>query len=95
MRKPQVTRTIKTTIATVLCLNVENAEPFNHTVELARTYKDEKHLMKAIREKVDSETVKAVHLVSVDVKEALYGMYEDEFIEHAKELPPRTVKEHN
>ena len=50
MRKPMVTRTIKSTVATVLCLDVEKAEPFNYTVELARTYKDEKHLMKAIRE---------------------------------------------
>lgn len=93
MRKPMVTRTIKSTIATVLCLDVEKAEPFNYTVELARTYKDEKHLMKAVREKVDTDDVKAVHLVSVDVKEALYGMYEDEFIEHAKELPSRTKEE--
>lgn len=92
-RKPMITRTIKTTVATVLCLDVEKAEPLNYTVELARAYKDEKHLMKAIREKVDTAEVKVVHLVSVDVKEALYGMYEDDFIEHAKELPPRTKKE--
>lgn len=92
-RKPMITRTIKTTVATVLCLDVEKAEPFNYTVELVRTYKDEKHLMKAIREKVDTEDVKAVHLVSVDVKEVLYGMYEDDFIKHAKELTPRTKEE--
>lgn len=92
-RKPMITRTIKTTVATVLCLDVEKAEPFNYTVELVRTYKDEKNLMKAIREKVDTEDVKAVHLVSVDVKEALYGMHEDYFIKHAKELTPRTKEE--
>lgn len=92
-RKPMITRTIKTTVATVLCLDVEKAEPFNYTVELVRTYKDEKHLMKAIREKIDTSDVKAVHLVSVDVKETLYGMYEDDFIEHAKELAPRTKEE--
>lgn len=93
MRNPIVTRTIKTTVATVLCIDVEKAEPFNYTVELARTYKDEKHLMRAIREKVDTDDVKAVHVVSIDVKEALYGMDEDDFIEHAKELPPRTKEE--
>ena len=93
MRKPMVTRTIKSTIATVLCLDVEKAEPFNYTVELARTYKDEKHLMRIIREKVDTDDVKAVHLVSVDVKKALYGMYEEDFIEHAKELSPTTKEE--
>lgn len=92
-RKLMITRTIKTTVATVLCLDVEKAESFNYTVELVRTYKDEKHLMKAIREKVDTEDVKAVHIVSVDVKEALYGMHEDDFIKHAKELPPRTKEE--
>lgn len=93
MRKPMVTRTIKSTVATVLCLDVEKEVPFNYTVELVRTYKDEKHLMKAIREKVDTSDIKVVHLVSVDIKEALYGMNEDDFIEHAKELPPRTKEE--
>lgn len=93
MRKPMVTRTIKSTVATVLCLDVEKGVPFNYTVELARTYKDEKHIMKAIKEKVDTSDIKAVNLVSVDVKEVLYGMYEEDFIEHAKELPPRTKEE--
>lgn len=93
MRKPMVTRTIKSTVATVLCIDVKKAEPFNYTLELARTYKDEKHLMRTIREKVDTDDIKAVHLVSVDVKEALYGMYEDDFIEHAKELSPRKKEE--
>ena len=36
-RQPMVTRTIQTTHATVLCLNIPDAEPFNQTVVLPRT----------------------------------------------------------
>lgn len=89
MRKPMVTRTIITTQATVLCLNVETGEPFNETVTVTRTYKDEKKLLKKITEMVDTETVKAVHIVDKVEVSTLYGMSEEEFIKVAKILPPR------
>lgn len=89
MRKPQVTRTIITTQATVLCLNVETGEPFNETVIVPRTYKDDKKLMKKINELVDTEVVKAVHIVDKVEVSTLYGMSEEEFIKVAKVLPPR------
>ena len=88
-RVPQVTRTIITTKANVLCLNIETAEPFNKEVILPRTYKDEKHLMKAVSQVVDNEHEKAVHVVDTEIVETLYGMTEQEFIEKAKILPPR------
>lgn len=90
MRKPQVTRTIITTQATVLCLNVETGEPFNETVVVPRTFKDEKKLLKKITEMVDTETVKAVHIVDKVEVSILYGMSEEEFIKVAKILPPRS-----
>ena len=89
MRKPMVTRTIQTTEAPVLCIDITNSEPFNKTVTLPRTYKDEKALMKKVASVIDSDTVKAVHVVATEIHETLYGMAEDDFITAAEILPPR------
>ena len=88
-RVPQVTRTIQTTIATVLCLDLVKKEPFEKEVKLPRTYKDEKHMMKKIEAIVNNETVKAVHVIKTRVEETLYGMSEQKFIENADILPSR------
>lgn len=92
-RVAMVTRTIVTTKANVLCLDIEKGEPFNREVVLPRTYKDEKSLMKKISSVIDSETVKAVHVVDKEEVETLYGMTEQEFIDNAQILPPRSGKE--
>lgn len=88
-RQPQVTRTITTTKAKVLCLNLENEQPFVKEVVLPRTYKDERSMMKKIAPLVESDAVKAVYVQSVTTEETLYGMTEQEFIEQAHILPPR------
>lgn len=88
-RAPQVTRTIQTTEVNVLCLDINKGEPFSQKVVLPRTYKDEKHMLKAAEKVINSDTVKAVHIVDSTVKETLYGMSEQDFITFAKVLPPR------
>lgn len=93
MRKPMVTRTIQTTEATVLCIDITNSEPFNKTVTLPRTYKDEKSLMKKVASVIDNDTVKAVHVVSTEIHETLYGMTEDDFIAAAEILAPRKAND--
>ena len=90
-RVPMVTRTIITTKATVLCMDIAHGEPFNKEVILPRTYKDDKALMKQVSKLIDNDTVKAVHVVYKEEVETLYGMTEQEFIEQAKKLPPRTA----
>ena len=90
-RIPMVTRTIQTTTATVLCLNIKEGEPFNKEVVLPRTYKDEKSMMKVVEQLINTEDVKAVHIVHTDVNETLYGMSEQEFIVAARVLPDRKV----
>lgn len=89
MRKPMVTRTMKTMKVNVLCLNVETAEPFNREVILPRVITDSKKLMDKVHEVVDSDEVKAVHVVDTETVETLYGMTEEAFIEMAEILPPR------
>lgn len=88
-RVPMVTRTITTTKANVLCLDIVAGEPFNEVVVLPRTYKDDKALMKQVSKVIDNEQRKAVHIVDKEEVETLYGMTEQEFIKLAKELPPR------
>lgn len=89
-RKPMVTRTITTTKANVLCMDIQKAEPFNKVVTLPRTYKDDKTLMKKVQEVVETDTVKAVHVVDKEEVETLYGMTEQEFIQKAVVLDPET-----
>lgn len=88
-RAPQVTRTIQTTHANVLCMDIENREPCNKDVILPRTYKDETAMLKAVKKVIETDTLKAVQVVSYKVEETLYGMSEQEFIEHSTVLPPR------
>ena len=88
-RTPQETRTIQTTRVNVLCLNIKEGNPFNKTVVLPRTYQDEKHMLKVLEKVINTESVKAVHVVDSVVEETLYGMSEQKFIELASVLPPR------
>lgn len=96
-RYPMVTRTIVSTQVTVMCLDVVTAEPCNMVVTVARTYKDDEKLMKAVKPLVETEDLKAVHIVDKKEVETLYGMSEQDFMNHAKVLPPRkgTEKEEN
>lgn len=91
-RVPMVTRTITTTKAIVMCVDVEVGEPFNKEVTVSRTYKDNDSLLKSVKSIIETERVKAVHIVDKTEIETLYGMPEQEFIEHATVLPERTAK---
>lgn len=91
-RRPQVTRTITTTDCNVMCLNVLTGEPFNQIVSVPRTHKDADKLLKKVKEIVDTEEVKAVHIVNSKEVETLYGMPEQDFIKYASILPPREAK---
>ena len=102
-RIPMVTRTITATKVNALCINIDTAEPFNKTLFLSGTYKDEKSMLKAATSVIENETidglleandrVKVVHIVESEEIETLYGMTEQEFIQRAKVLPPRTKNE--
>ena len=87
-RVPQVTRTIQTTKVNVLCLDIQAGEPFNKEVVLPRTYKDEKSMLKQAETVINTDEIKAVHIVSYEVQETRYGMTEQKFIELADILPP-------
>lgn len=94
-RVPMVTRTIITTKVNAMCLDIETGEPCNKTVVVPRTYKDDEKLLKKVKEVLETETLKPVHIVDKEEIETLYGMKEHDFIEHAEVLPPRTSSEEN
>lgn len=94
-RVPMVTRTIITTEVNVLCLDIETGEPCNRSVVVPRTYKDDEKLLKKVKEVLETETLKPVHIVDKEEIETLYGMTEQKFIEHAEILPPRSVSQEN
>lgn len=89
-RIPSVTRTIKATHATLMCVDTESAEVSNIDVVLPRTYEGEKDMLKAAKKVAETETNKVVAVVKYEVTETLYGMTETEFIKYAKPMPPRT-----
>lgn len=94
-RVPMVTRTIITTRVNVMCLDIETGEPCNRSVVVPRTYKDDEKLLKKVKEFLETETLKPVHIVDKEEIETLYGMTEQKFIEHSEVLPPRAVSEEN
>lgn len=87
-----VTRTVTTTKATVLCVDTVAEETVTQVVEVPRTYTDDSKLLKAVKESLDA-TIIPVKVISVEILEILYGMAEQQFIELAKKLPPRTKVE--
>lgn len=92
-RARKVTRTISSTKVVVMCVDTETAEVDNYEVEIAGVYSDEKKLMKAVTNEVETATLKPVSIVSKEVVETLYGMDEQKFMEMAEVLPLRGKKE--
>lgn len=88
-RQPEVTRTITTTTAKVMCLDIVLGESVTKDVVLSGAYKDDAHVLKAARKVIESDNLKAVHVISFEKKEALYAMTEQKFVELAEERPLR------
>lgn len=91
-RQPQVTRTLPTTKAKILVVNIETGISEEREVSIPREYKKMEKLRKAIEDAVNTPSIKFVHVISTEVEEVLYGMSEQKFIENAEILPPRGTK---
>ena len=88
-RIPQVTRTIPTTIADVILINVNTGLSRFAEVSIPRTFKKPEKLRAAIEAKVNTDEEKLAHIRSTKLTEVLYGMSEQKFIDNAEILPPR------
>lgn len=74
------------TLAKVLCLDLINETPFEKDVELARTFKDDQHLLLAAKKVVENENTKVAYVISSKVRYAKYTMSEQDYINHAKRI---------
>ena len=83
-RIPVVSRTLTTTLATVLCLDIKAETIVEKTVVLPRTYKDEKKLDKAVHHAIDNDEYKAIHTLNTVIQTKKYAMSEEEFATLAK-----------
>lgn len=88
-RKPMITRTMKTTNVTVLCVNVDDRSTFEQNVTLPGTYKEEKKLNKMVEHVFEGSPVKPIQIISTDVTSKLYGMTEETYLQYAEELEKR------
>ena len=93
-RVPMVTRTIVSTLATVMAVDLNTGETSNKQCVVARTYKDDEELLKAVKKQYEvAGEIAIVKVIDSERQEALYGMKESDFILHAELLPPRSGAE--
>ena len=85
-RKLYVSRTMKSTKASILCMDIEQAEPMNVTVILPEILKDENVILKAARKAIDTDTVKAVAVVDFEPEYAMYRMPIEFFLANAEKV---------
>lgn len=95
-RTPMVTRTLKSTKVTTLCADLKNSTLTEKEFVLARTYEDEKALLKALAVHNTPE-LRIVSVKATEIQETLYGMTETDFIKHANpiERPAKAEAEAN
>ena len=86
-----VTRTIISTKATCLILDLTTNEVSTSDYVVCGTFKKPEAIVKAVQ-KLLPDHCKAVHLVQYSEIEELYGMTEDVFIVNAYRLDPATRK---
>lgn len=84
MRKPQVTRTIETTVCTVLKVNVSTQETSTAELVLNRSHKDDSKLLGLLKANYDTRDEKIVHVIGVTYKKRKYAMDEADFIANAE-----------
>lgn len=85
-----ITRTIKTTNATVNVFATETNELF--TNEYVVPTDDMEKAMKWLRKNRETDDFRIVNIIKFNETEKLYGIDEDDFMKYAVELDPTTRK---
>lgn len=88
-RERMVTRTITETKVKAMGVNVETAQVDIVAYTLSGEYADNATILKVLKKNYENDSYKIVNIEDVKTEEKLYGMTEQQFIELAKELPPR------
>jgi len=100
MAKPRmITRTISTTVADILCLDIESGEACNRSFTFPGQFKKDSEILKAAAKKLETNepNVHAVHVVGIAKLETLYGMTEADFLAHAEIMvkPAKSTESEN
>ena len=92
MRKPMITRTLISTVATLLVADTISAELLNKEYFISKKQEDDKKIIKMFNaENADSNLV-AVQVVKKEYREELRGMTEEEFYLHSVPVERNTNK---
>lgn len=86
-RIPVVDRTLTTTVADVLCMDLVNEQPVFRTFRISRTYKKDRDLIKAIQACINDDSIKVVNVKSKYVEKVRCTMPEQKYLDNA------TIKE--
>lgn len=92
MRKAVVTRTITFKRCAVMALDTLTTEVKTFTIDYTGQHTDNDKILRDLQKDWTLDSVKLVTITSIENHEKLYGMYEDDFIRLATELPDRTGK---
>ena len=92
-REKMITRTIVETTARIMCLDVKSAEVSINDYKIGGEWSNENSLLEKLQSIYNYDTFKLVHIESVTKEEVLLGMSVEDFMRHAKVLPPRTKAE--
>lgn len=93
MARFAITRTIEKTVVTCLVFDKTTAEPYNATIFLGRRVNDNAAIEKAVRKIVEADSnLKLIDVCDIAYNTALYGISEQDFLDHAVVLDPKTRK---
>ena len=85
MRERMVTRTINETTAKALIYENESGNVETREFKLT-SVTDSKVALKQLKKLYENDNITIVRVLSIDVKEVLYGMSEIDFIAHAQKM---------
>ena len=94
-RERMVTRTITSTLVTVMQVNTETAEVTNKNYNISSIFNDDAKLLRAVKKLYETEEEKIVAIVDKQEISDLYGMTENEFLTHAHIIPRKETKGEN
>ena len=83
-RTPQVQRTIKTILTTVLCLDIKKQTSFEKTVRIPKaTNETDRAIMNAAQQAINNENVKVLHILKSETETISCTMTEQAYINNA------------
>lgn len=92
-KEKMITRSFNVTMATVMTVDTVSCEVETKVVLLSGKFDNSEKLLSACKKHLETEHLKVVSVTSTEEFKKLYAMSENEFINHATELEPRTKKD--